>query len=583
MNKGKKLLGLVLSSMILVSLGSCSTQAATSTTESNIYSNGGVTSTSFNIELTNSVINKEVDEEDYIEEYGEYTKINLNNSSFSVEGDGAVVSDSTLTINKPGTYVISGTLDNGQIMVNVNSNEKVKLVLDNASIHNESSAAIYVKNADKVTITLKEGTKNYLTSGETYVAIDENNIDGVIHSKDDLTINGSGELNITSNYKHGIVCKNDLTIINGTYNITSPSQSISGKDNIRILGGTFNLFSQGDGIKAKNEDESERGNIYIAGGEFNIDSVQDSLHATGSILIDNGSFNIKSGDDGIHSDKDVVVNNGTINIEESYEGIEGYRVTINNGDINIVSSDDSINAANPDSSTATTTTQDPTTTSTTTLGSTVEGATLNSDTPPTPPSDAGNTTPPTPPSDAGNTTHPEPPNRGGMDPSMENDTNAYIKINDGTLNISSGGDGLDSNGSIIINGGNLSISSPTNSPDSYIDQNGSIIINGGNIIGFGDNSVEKLTSTDLNQPVIVQSLSGTAGSEVTLVDSNGETIISQISPQDFNIVFISTPTLKLNETYTLKCGDSESSISLTELIMSNVQGNGFRGKGPRTN
>ena len=129
------------------------------------------------------------------------TKVNLSE-----------IKDSTYTITKEGVYILSGTYK-GQIIVNVADTAKVQLVLDGVTITNESTAAIYVKEADKVFVTLKDGTTSTLTTSGTFVATDDNNVDGVIFSKGDLTINGSGSLKISSS-AHGIV-GNDYVVITG--------------------------------------------------------------------------------------------------------------------------------------------------------------------------------------------------------------------------------------------------------------------------------------------------------------------------------------------------------------------------------
>lgn len=207
---------------------------------------------------------------------------------------GAYISGNIITITKEGTYVLSGALSEGQIVVNADS-AKVQLVLDNADITCASSAAIYVKNADKTFITLAEGSENILMNTAEYEAIDDNNIDAVIFSKDDLTLNGKGTLTINSEYGHGIVSKDDLKLVGGTCNITAKTHALSGKDSVRIAAGTYNLTSGKDGIHSENGDEEEKGFVYIASGDFTIESTGDGIDASYVVQIDDGDFDITAG------------------------------------------------------------------------------------------------------------------------------------------------------------------------------------------------------------------------------------------------------------------------------------------------
>ena len=207
---------------------------------------------------------------------------------------GVSISGNIITITKEGTYVFSGALSEGQIVVDADS-AKVQLVLDNADITCASSAAIYVKNADKTFITLAEGSENILMNTAEYEAIDDNNIDAVIFSKDDLTLNGKGTLTINSEYGHGIVSKDDLKLVGGTYNITAENHALSGKDSVRIADGTYNLTSGKDGIHSENADDDEKGFVYIASGDFTIESTGDGIDASYVVQIDDGDFDITAG------------------------------------------------------------------------------------------------------------------------------------------------------------------------------------------------------------------------------------------------------------------------------------------------
>ena len=211
-----------------------------------------------------------------------------------VASSGVSISGNIITISKEGTYVLSGALSEGQIVVDADL-AKVQLVLDNVDITCASSAAIYVKSADKTFITLAEGSENILMNTAEYEAIDDNNIDAVIFSKDDLTLNGKGTLTINSEYGHGIVSKDDLKLVSGTCNITAKNHALSGKDSVRIAAGTYNLTSGKDGIHSENADDDEKGFVYIASGDFTIESTGDGIDASYVVQIDDGDFEITAG------------------------------------------------------------------------------------------------------------------------------------------------------------------------------------------------------------------------------------------------------------------------------------------------
>ncbi len=249
--------------------------------------------------------------------------ITLSKDGISSSSDSVQISGSTVTLLEEAVYIISGTLDDGMIIVNADKSDKLQLVLNNADISSSTSAAIYVLQADKVFITTAAGSVNTLSNGGEYVAIDENNIDAVIYSKEDLTLNGEGTLIINAAAGHGIVSKDDLKLTSGTYEISSKSNALSGKDSIRIADGVYNLTSEEDGIHSENDDDDALGYVYISGGEITINAA----------------------DDGIHAGSAVTIDDGTIIIEDSYEGIEGATIDINGGSIDISSSDDGLNAA----------------------------------------------------------------------------------------------------------------------------------------------------------------------------------------------------------------------------------------------
>lgn len=220
--------------------------------------------------------------------------VTLSGDGIIGETDGVAINGQTVTITAEGTYIFSGTLSEGQIVVDAD-NAKVQIVFDNVDITCASSAAVYVKSAEKVFITLAEGSQNTLRNTDEYVAIDDNNIDAVIFAKSDLTLNGTGSLTIVSAEGHGIVSKDDLKITGGTYDIIAAGHALSGKDSVCIADGTFILTAEKDGIHAENADDEEKGYIYIADGDFAITSDGDGMDASNIVQIEDGTFDITAG------------------------------------------------------------------------------------------------------------------------------------------------------------------------------------------------------------------------------------------------------------------------------------------------
>lgn len=220
--------------------------------------------------------------------------VTLSDDGITGETAGVAINGQTMMITAEGTYIFSGTLSEGQIVVDAD-NAKVQIVFDNVDITCASSAAVYVKSAEKVFVTLAEGSQNTLRNTDEYVAIDDNNIDAVIFAKSDLTLNGTGSLTIVSAEGHGIVSKDDLKITGGTYDITAAGHALSGKDSVRIADGTFILTAEKDGIHAENADDEEKGYIYIADGDFTITSDGDGMDASNIVQIEDGTFDITAG------------------------------------------------------------------------------------------------------------------------------------------------------------------------------------------------------------------------------------------------------------------------------------------------
>ena len=421
------------------------------------------------------------------------TEIELKDDEITASTHLVAIEGNVVKITQAGSYVFTGELSDGRIVVEADKEDAVELVLNGVDITCSDYAPIQVLQADNVTINLAEESVNVLTDGSTYsLADEEDNTDGVIFSKDDLEFKGNGTLYINGNYKHGIVGKDDVTIHGGTYVIQA---------------------------------------------------VEDGVNANDSITIEDGDIAITAGDDGIHVDELLTINAGIIMVAESTEGLEGHQVIINGGDIDITASDDGINSnSGSDSENAE-------------LNVTMEAGgafpeTVEEGSLPERPEDE--TFPEE--SERGNILGGErgQGRMGGM--TMDADEDSLIQINGGTIQVDANGDGLDSNGYLEINGGAIYISGSVGNGDSAIDYGLEATISGGTILAAGFSGMAEAFSSESQQYSILYKMQDikAAGTSVVVRDSSGAEILSFTPDKEYNCLILSSPEMKEGETYTIE-------------------------------
>ncbi len=433
--------------------------------------------------------------------YSDTAEINLSDIGTSANGSGVSVNGNVITITEKGSYLFSGTLNDGQIVVDADG-EKVQIVLDSASVTCSGSAALYVKKADKVFVTTSDGSVNRLASAGEYSSSDEAKIDGAVFAKDDITFNGGGSLEISSETGNGIAAKDDVKITSGTYVISAAKKGIESKESVRIADGNITITSGTDGIHAENSDNAEEGFVYICGGDIRI----------------------TSGDDGIHAQTSITVTDGKTDIQQSKEGLEGKVIQITGGTVNVRASDDGINAAG---------------------------------------SSDGNS------------------GKGGFGGMGDTDENAKIEISGGLVNVNADGDGIDSNGYIIISGGTVFVSASTNDGNGAIDSGISAVISGGAVIAAGSSGMAENFASDSTQGSILYTFDSTleAGTELSLTDTNGNTLISYAPEKQFNCAVISTPEVMAGSTYTVTAGSRSYTVEMTSNIYGESRNFGHGGFG----
>ncbi len=520
--------------------------------------------------------------------------ITLNGVDAECKSDAVNISGSTVTIQDEGTYILSGTLDDGMVVVNAESTDKVQLVLDGVSINSATSAAIYVAQADKVFITIADGSENSLSNGGEFVAIDDNNIDAAVFSKDDLTFNGAGTLTITSSAGHGVVSKDDLVVTNGDYSITAGEQGLSGKESIRIADGTFTITAGKDGIHAENTDDASLGFVYLANGSYHITADGDGISASNVIQIDDGNYIIKTGGGsetvtldatgnwgwehpgerqdkmqntntteedtvsvkGIKSARNLLVNNGTFEIDSADDALHSNaNLTVNGGTWNISTGDDGLHADE---------------TTTVTAGSVaitqsyegIEGQniTISGGSIELIASDDGLNA-------AGGNDQSGNGGFGGFQKGgFDIATDSTITISGGSIHINASGDGVDSNGSLIVTGGETYVSGPTNDGNGSLDYNGEATISGGIFLAAGSSGMVQNFGNTSTQGSMLVSVSGSENDVITLKDSSGKELLSWTADKAFTCVVISCPDIQQGETYTVTAGDTTQEVTMDSLI-----------------
>ena len=536
--------------------------------------------------------------------------IQLNGDSATADSESVQLTGSTVTLTEEAVYVISGTLNDGRIVVNADEKAKLQLVFDGISVNSENSAALYILSADKVFVTLADGTENRLSNGGSFENSDDNKIDGAVFSKEDLTFNGNGSLMVSSPGGHGIVCKDDLVFAGGSFFLASASHGIDANDSVRISRAVLSIDAGKDGIHAENDEDTEKGFVYISGGELTIeadgdgisagawmqiadgeielsagggyengtkqssalyggfmgkdkpgkqggqtdgtDTTDDSvsmkgLKAAGSICISDGIFSVNTADDAIHSNTSVAIYGGSFELSSGDDAVHAEDIlTITDCRMQISQSYEGLEAQTLIIGGGTIT-----------VNASDDG--LNA---------AGG-------KDASGMT-------GGRDGmfggGMGAASNGTIEITGGTVNIYAGGDAIDANGSLAITGGTIRISGANMGDTSILDFDSTGTISGGTFIGTGASGMAQNFSDTSTQGVIMKIVeTQAAGTQITLTDSDGNELVSHTANRDFSCIIISVPGIVKGETYTLTVGSNESTVTMDNTMYGNGGAGGMNG------
>ena len=498
--------------------------------------------------------------------------IALNGDSIAVEGDGVTVDGRTATITTAGIYTLSGTLNDGQLIVDTEDEAPIYLILNGVDLRSATSAPLALMNSEQVVIVLADNSANYIEDAASYVFLDveAEEPSAALFSNDDLTITGNGSLAITGNYNDGISSDDGIIIESGNIMVTAVDDGIRGKDFLAIEDGVLTVNAGDDGLKSDNEDDAELGyivveggaiivtaggdaitaqtdvlitggtfaltsgggsgeqvaadasakgikglaNIAIDSGTFTIDAADDAIHSNSNIVINDGSFALRTGDDGIHADATVTINGGEIDISQSWEGIESAVITINDGNISVVSSDDGINVAGG-----------------------VDGS--------------------------GMVAGPGRVGRGGPGGMTGGESSVYtgdyyLYINGGTILVDAAGDGLDANGAIEMTGGLVIVNGPTEQMNGALDYDGTFNIFGGTFIAAGSAGMAQAPGTGSTQNSVLINLSGTlpGSTLLNIQDESGTDVMTFVPSKQYQSIVFSSPELMTGSEYTLYYGGS---------------------------
>lgn len=488
-------------------------------------------------------------ERDTRRDYEQGVLITLSGDTASCDGKGVTIDGNTITITADGSYTLRGEF-NGGIIVNVPDLAKPQIVLDGAKITNRTGAAICILRGDKVFVLTAPNTENTLTSNGAFAAVDGENVDGALYSKQDITLGGEGSLAIVSS-EHGIVGKDDVVITGGSYAITATAHGIDANDSVRIVDATLQITAGKDALHIENLEDNDRGFLYmesgsitataegdgvdasgyayirggtftltagggsrkgapratkgttvasvkgikatgtilIEGGTLTVDSADDALHSNHALVVKGGTLTLSTGDDALHADQTLLISGGKTTVLSSYEGLEAQDIEICGGELSMKCADDGINAA------------------------------------------------------------------GGKDGSGDQKGEAgSVLIRGGSLYINAMGDGIDANGTLTIAGGLVTVCGPTKGDTAVLDFDQTGVITGGTFIGTGAHMMTQ-SFTDGDQGVISLNVGKQkTATAIELRDAAGKVIISCAPAMMFEIVIISTPELVKGESYTIVIG-----------------------------
>ncbi|MDR1328413.1 MAG: carbohydrate-binding domain-containing protein [Oscillospiraceae bacterium] len=549
--------------------------------------------------------------------------VSLEGKAAQISGGGASFADGVLTISRAGTYLLSGTLNGGQVLIDAGSDDVVRLVLNGASIHCETGPAIYAPQSEKVVLILADGSDNEISDGAGYDAGDSGDgPDAAIYVQDDLSVTGGGALTVTGNYRHGVRAQDILAITGGTLNITAEGDALRGRDGVAIQSGQLTLTAGGDGIQSNNDVDDAKGFVAISGGAHVIQSGSDGIQAQSALTVTGGSFQITTGGGSANAPEPAddfrnafpggrggntdVNRDGRRSTEAEPAAAEpvsmkalkaGKLLVIAGGDFIIDAEDDAAHSNGDLSVTAgkleVSTGDDGFHADAALvisggeinipvcyegiegLSVTVSGGDIKIIAADDAVNAAGGA------DDASAFGGPT----GGFGDRPFRDRFAasgdiFVRVSGGTLELLARHDGIDSNGDIFFEGGTVKISGPSQGMEGAIDLDGAMTVTGGELITAG--SVLSVSEASTQAVILVSySAEQPSGSVIEIKDAAGNTLLSYESRTSYSMSGFTSPEFCIGETYSLYSGgEKKTDILLSGTVTSiSDDGGAYTGNG----
>lgn len=490
-------------------------------------------------------------------ESAEPVAITLSDRGSSCAGEAVTIEGDTVTIRAAGEYRLSGSLSDGQLVIDAPKDAKVRLILDGVTLIKNGHAAILALSADKLILESAAESENLIQSVGAFPRDGESKADGAVYARCDLTLDGEGTLNISCLTGHAVVTRDDLRIKGGVVNLEAALKGLYGKDSITVdggvvnldvgtdglytdagqssgkgritvTGGVLNLLTQKDGLDASGDiciDGGELqisagsgqegkgltagGSIFLTGADIQINAVDDAVHAAGNVEISGSRVELTTGDDGVHADALLLISGGIVTVRQSKEGFEAQRIEVSGGEMYVSARNDGFNAA------------------------------------------------------------------GGRDGSGADDSDGFdaalepcIRVSGGLIEVNADGDGFDSNGSLYVSGGEIYISGPTNGANGALDYETEAAITGGTVIAVGTPHMAVNFGRHSSQGSILVKLDKVqpAGSFVAVTDSKGHILAGFEPEKKYSSVLISASGMSVGSSFTVRAGEEKHSFTLDELI-----------------